>query len=85
MTEEQVFGKKTADALPVFRWDKSAKNNKDIIKNVAERLLFTVSNDMQQDMERILKYDFDPTLMNAQNGVTRLAEYAMKSPEFQIY
>ena len=85
MTEEQVFGKKTNDALPVFRWDKSAKNNKDIIKNVAERLLFSVSNNMQQDMERILKYDFDPSQMNAQNGVTRLAEYAMKSPEFQIY
>lgn len=70
---------------PTIKWDKSLKNNKEIIKNLSERLIFTVSKDMQDDMERILKYDFNPTEMNAQQAITRLAEYMMKAPEFQIY
>jgi Protein of unknown function (DUF1800) len=87
MNAEQVFGKngdKMSTKIPEFRWDKNAKNNKDIIKSVSDRLLFAVNNDVQQDMERILKYDFNPTEMNAQLSVTRLAEYVMKTPEFQI-
>jgi uncharacterized protein (DUF1800 family) len=86
-TSEQVFGKngdKMSTKIPEFRWDKTSKNNKDIIKSVSDRLLFAVNNDVQQDMERILKYDFNPTEMNAQLSVTRLAEYVMKTPEFQI-
>jgi Protein of unknown function (DUF1800) len=84
---EEVFGKngdKISTKIPEFRWDKTSKNNKDIIKSVSERLLFAVNNDVQQDMERILKYDFNPSEMNAQLSVTRLAEYVMKTPEFQI-
>jgi uncharacterized protein (DUF1800 family) len=88
MNQEQVFGKnndKMSTKIPEFRWDKNAKSNKDIIKSVSDRLLFAVNNDVQQDMERILKYDFNPTEMNAQLSVTRLAEYVMKTPEFQIF
>ena len=87
MSAEQVFGKngdKTSSKIPELRWDKTAKNNKEIIKDIADRLLFTVSNEVQQDMERILKYDFNPSEMNAQLSVTRLAEYMMKTPEFQV-
>jgi uncharacterized protein (DUF1800 family) len=87
MTPEQVFGKnggKISTKLPEIKWDKTAKNNKDIIKGITDRLLFTVSNEAQLDMERILKYDFNPAEMNAQVAVTRLAEYVMKMPEFQI-
>ena len=86
MDEEAIFGKMTEkDEIPAIKWDKSLKSNKDIIKNLSERLVFTVSKDMQDDMERILKYDFNPSEMNADQAVTRLAEYIMKSPEFQVY
>ena len=81
---EQVFGKKTSDKLPIFIWDNTLKNNKEIIKSVAERLVFNISTDMQHDMEQIIKYDFNPTQPNAQQAVTRLAEYILKSPEYQI-
>lgn len=40
---------------------------------------------MQQDAEQILKYDFDPSATDAQAAVTRLVEYLMKTPEYQIY
>ncbi len=81
---EEVFGKKQNNLLPVFNWDKTLKTNKEIIKSIADRLVFTVSTDMQQDMEQIIKYDFNPTQPNAQQAITRLAEYIMKSPEYQI-
>jgi hypothetical protein len=60
-------------------------NNKDIIKDLTERLVFTVSKDLQAECEQVLKYDFDAKAANAQKSVTRLAEHIMKSPEFQIY
>ena len=74
-----------ADKMPEINWDKSLKNNKDIIKSLTDRLVFNVSKDMQTDMEQILKYDFKPSETNATQAVTRLAEYVMKSPEFQVY
>ena len=82
--EKTVFGKNTANQIPNFKWDNSLKNNKDIIKNISDRLLFAVSSDMQRDMEQIIKYDFNPSQPNAQQAITRLAEYIMKSPEYQI-
>ena len=87
VSEENIFGKNTIDAdkMPEINWDKSLKNNKDIIKSLTDRLVFNVSKDMQTDMEQILKYDFKPSETNATQAVTRLAEYVMKSPEFQVY
>jgi hypothetical protein len=81
---EQIFGKKISTKKPLFNWDNTLKTNKDIIKSIAERLVFNISTDMQQDMEQIIKYDFNPTQPNAQQAITRLAEYIMKSPEYQI-
>jgi uncharacterized protein (DUF1800 family) len=83
--ETAIFGESKANQTPQFRWDNTLKNNKDIIKNMTDRLVFSVSKDMQADMEQILKYDFNPSQPNAQQAITRLAEYVMKTPEFQVY
>ncbi|MBL7816162.1 MAG: DUF1800 domain-containing protein [Saprospiraceae bacterium] len=86
MTEEALFGKdKGMEKMPNLRWNKGLTNNKDIIKDLTDRLVFTVSPDLQAECERILKYDFDAKADNAPKSVTRLAEHIMKSPEFQIY
>jgi uncharacterized protein (DUF1800 family) len=85
MSEDKLYGKPMKEQkLPVFKWDKSLTTNKLIIKDLSDRLVFTVSKDMQTDMEQVLKYDFNPSEMNAQQAVTRLAEYIMKSPEYQL-
>lgn len=70
--------------LPALKWLKQ-KDNKLIIKYFTDRLIFKVSENVQQDAENILKYDFDPHATDAQAAVTRLVEYLMKTPEFQIY
>ncbi len=85
MSEGAMFGKpRNEQKLPALKWDKSLTTNKLIISDLSERLVFNVSKDMQTDMEQVLKYDFNPSEMNAQQAVTRLAEYIMKSPEFQL-
>ena len=59
-------------------------NNKKIIKQLSDRLLFNVSETIQTDMENILKYDFNPKDENANFAVIRLFNYISKLPEFQL-
>jgi len=59
-------------------------NNKKIIADLANRLLFHVDENTQKDMENILKYDFDAKSENANNAVLRLFNYITKTPEYQL-
>jgi hypothetical protein len=64
-------------------WNHQAKPN-EIIRDLADRFLFQTSEEIQKDMEQILKYDFDPKSENAEASVLRLFNYITKTPEFQI-
>lgn len=59
-------------------------NNKTIISELSERLLFNVSDSAQKDMENLLKYDFDPKDPHADFAVVRLFNYITKLPEYQL-
>lgn len=59
-------------------------NNKAIIAELSNRLLFQVDETIQKDMEDVLKYDFDAEKDNAQNAVLRLFNYITKTPEYQL-
>ncbi|MFL9842995.1 DUF1800 family protein [Flavobacterium rhizosphaerae] len=59
-------------------------NNKDIINQFKNRLIFNDDDNLQKDFETILKYDFDPKAEGAANGIMRLFNYMAKTPEFQI-
>jgi uncharacterized protein (DUF1800 family) len=59
-------------------------NNKKIISDLTNRLLFQVDENMQKDMENLLKYDFDAKSENANNAVLRLFNYITKLPEYQL-
>ena len=86
MMEENMYGNKANESkLPKLRWNTALTNNKEIIKDLTDRLVFAVPKDLQTECEQVLKYDFDAKAENAQNSITRLAEHIMKSPEFQIY
>lgn len=62
----------------------SGGNNKRIISELSDRLLFTVSDSAQKDMENLLKYDFDPKDPHADFAVVRLFSYITKLPEYQL-
>ncbi|KUJ60459.1 hypothetical protein AR687_17895 [Flavobacteriaceae bacterium CRH] len=59
-------------------------NNKTIITELSNRLVFRISDSMQKDMESLLKYDFDPKEQHANFAVVRLFNYITKLPEYQL-
>ena len=58
--------------------------NKEVIQSLTDKLVFQVSPDMQNDMETLLKYDFDASSPSADASVLRLFDYIVKTPEFQV-
>ncbi|MGL2964741.1 DUF1800 domain-containing protein [Flavobacterium sp. RSB2_4_14] len=66
-----------------LNWTK-AGNNKTIIAELQDRLLFQTNENLQKDWETILKYDFNPKADGADNAVMRLFNNMIKTPEFQI-
>ena len=59
-------------------------SNQQIIAELTDRLLFQGSDELQKDMEQILKYDFDSNNVNAEKAVIRLFNYITKTPEYQL-
>jgi len=66
-----------------LNWD-AAGNNKQIIAELKNRLLFQTDETDQQDFEKILKYDFDSKTEGSENAVMRLFNFMIKTPEFQL-
>lgn len=80
---EQDSGNALGSISTKLSWKKNG-NNKDIIADLSERLLFYVDDDMQANFETVLKYDFNPGSVGAENGVMRLFNSMVRTPEFQI-
>ncbi|HNP32587.1 MAG TPA: DUF1800 domain-containing protein [Flavobacterium sp.] len=84
MTDNDMMNENINQLLKVsLNWNKSG-NNKTIIAELQDRLLFQADEDMQKDWESILKYDFNPKAEGADNAVMRLFNNMIKTPEFQI-
>jgi uncharacterized protein (DUF1800 family) len=66
-----------------LNWNKEG-NNKEIIAELTNRLLFQNDKNHQADFEQILKYDFDSKTAGSENAVMRLFNFMVKTPEFQL-
>jgi uncharacterized protein (DUF1800 family) len=66
-----------------LNWN-AAGNNKEIIAELKDRLLFQTDASDQQDFEKLLKYDFDSKTEGSDNAVIRLFNFMVKTPEFQL-
>ncbi|MBP6181739.1 DUF1800 domain-containing protein [Flavobacterium sp.] len=66
-----------------LQWSKEG-NNKQIIAELKDRLLFQTDENDQQDFEKLLKYDFDSKTEGSENAVIRLFNFMIKTPEFQL-
>lgn len=66
-----------------LNWSKEG-NNKDIIAELTNKLLFETDINNQTDFEQILKYDFDSRTQGSENAVMRLFNFIVKTPEFQL-
>ncbi len=84
MDENTMMKKNANQQINVkLNWDKDG-NNKEIIAELKDRLLFQTYENSQADFEQILKYDFDSKTEGAENAVMRLFNFMVKNPEFQI-
>lgn len=85
VTEDADVMPRSFDAfVPYFNWNKSLKTNKEIIQFVLSQMIFDTGAHLLDDMEEIMKYDFDPSLPGADAAVLRLVEYCMQTPDYQI-
>ena len=66
-----------------LQWNKKG-NNKKIIAELTDRLLFQTDENLQKDFETLLKYDFNPDSEGANNAVLRLFNAIVKTPEYQL-
>ncbi len=85
-TGNEILGN-DADVIPLksdFRWEKSAHGIKDILNDMSDRLLFSIDDDTKKEIVNKIGYDFNPNSPNAQQTVTRVAEYVLKLPEYQL-
>lgn len=69
---------------PVIKLNSAATSNKEIIRELSDRLFFSVDDELQKKMEQVLKYDFNPKEGETGFGVLRLFNMMIKQPEFQI-
>jgi uncharacterized protein (DUF1800 family) len=84
MGENSMMDKKLKKEINVrLIWNKE-ENNKEIIADLSNRLLFQTDKNNQADFEQILKYDFDSKTNGSDNAVMRLFNFMVKTPEFQL-
>lgn len=84
LCRNKVFeGRKVQKIQTQLQWNSNG-NHRDIIAELAGRLLFEVDENLQTNMESILKYDFDSKSPNANQAVLRLFNFITQTPEFQI-
>lgn len=84
--EEMMRGNKKMRFRKVdvhVEWDRS-QNSREIIDSLSSRMLSEVNENLQQDLERLLKYDFDTMNANSDENILRLFNYMVNSPEFHI-
>ncbi|HOJ90069.1 MAG TPA: hypothetical protein PLH86_03165, partial [Saprospiraceae bacterium] len=57
---------------------------KTILEELTDRMIFETSAEMKEELNQLMKYDFDPKTANAQKRILKVYQYLAKSPEFQI-
>lgn len=60
------------------------KNASTILEELTQEMIYEADKDLQQELNQILKYDFDPTAENAEKSILKVYQFLAKSPEFQI-
>jgi hypothetical protein len=60
------------------------KNAKSILNELIQRMIFETNEDIQNELNQLLKYDFDPNAENADKAILKVYQYLAKTPEFQI-
>lgn len=60
------------------------KNAKTIIDELTQKTIFSASEELQNELNQVLKYDFNPESENAERSILKVYQHIAQSPEFQI-
>jgi hypothetical protein len=60
------------------------KNAQTILDELTQKMIFEANEDLKQELNQLLKYDFDPKAENSEKSILKVYQFLAKSPEFQI-
>lgn len=63
---------------------KNKESAKTILNELTQKMIFQTNDDMEEELDQLLKYDFNPLAINANQSILKVYQYLAKSPEFQI-
>ncbi len=63
---------------------KNPTNAKNILEELSSQMIFKTNPQITEELNQLLKYDFDPSAENAQKNILNVYQYLAKLPEFQL-
>jgi hypothetical protein len=60
------------------------ENAQTILEELVQRMIFKSNEELQLELNQLLKYDFDPKAENAAKNILKVYQYLAKTPEFQL-
>lgn len=60
------------------------KSAQTILDELTQKMLFEANKELKEELNQLLKYDFDPAAENADKNILKVYQFLAKSPEFQI-
>jgi hypothetical protein len=70
-----------------FKPELNLKNKKDarsILEELTQKMIFETNEELENELNQLLKYDFDPKAENAEKVILKVYQFLAKTPEFQL-
>lgn len=63
---------------------KNKKDARSILEELTQKLIFETNKELDDELNQLLKYDFDPKAENAEKVILKVYQFLAKTPEFQL-
>lgn len=63
---------------------KNTTNASAILEELTQKLIFETNEELENELNQLLKYDFDPKAENAEKVILKVYQFLVKTPEFQL-
>ena len=54
------------------------------MEELTQKLIFETNEELENELNQLLKYDFDPKAENAEKVILKVYQFLAKTPEFQL-
>jgi hypothetical protein len=63
---------------------KNKKDARSILDELTQKMIFETNEELENELNQLLKYDFDPKAENAEKVILKVYQFLAKTPEFQL-